>query len=86
MQTALSKYKDIHSDNINPEVVEWLAKADAFGQDVLKDTVKNINFSEPEYDASIIEDWVLEGRIVEEKSKAMFTLLMPTNQSDRKNK
>ena len=32
IQLALTLYKENHTDNLSPEVIEQLAKADAFGQ------------------------------------------------------
>ncbi len=80
MQLALSTYKKCHSNSFKPEVLEALAKADAFSQDVFKDTIKHINFSEPSFTAATVEKWVEEGRIAE-KHKEHFMLLVPTNNS-----
>ena len=79
-QVALEGYKNNDSTSFDPGVLEMLAKADAFSQDVFRDTIKNIHFSESKYDWSIINKWVMEGRVTEDK-KALFTLLAPTEKS-----
>jgi len=47
VQLSLSKYKSVHASDLSPDVVESLARADAFGQDVFKDAVRQIQVAEP---------------------------------------
>lgn len=78
VQIALEKYKSTGKENIDIEVLEWLSKADAFGQDVLKDVIKQIHFSEPEFNRELIERWASNGRI-SKKTEALFHVLTPAN-------
>jgi hypothetical protein len=64
-QTALAKLKALGGAHVNLEVLEYLSKADAFGQDVFKDSVRQIKFSEPKFDDETISRWIREGRIAE---------------------
>jgi len=80
VQLALNKYKEIPPDHMNLEVLEWLSKADAFGQDVFKDVIRQIQVSEPVFNSKTIKRWVAEGRIAE-KHALLFEMLTPANQS-----
>lgn len=46
-------------------MLEFLSKADASGQDVFKDVIRQIQFSEPEFDDETVARWVGEGRVAE---------------------
>ena len=75
IQLALQKYKEKHADNLEAIVIEELAKADAFGQEVYKESVRQIHFSEPSFTKSDIETWQAEGKI-SENSKPLFLQLV----------
>jgi len=80
VQFAFNKYKEISPDCMNLEVIEWLSKADAFGQDVLKDVIRQIQTSEPVFNSKAIKRWVAEGRVKTEHAP-LFEMLTPANQS-----
>ena len=77
-QTALTKYKALGREQLDPEVLEFLCKADAFGQDVLKDVIRQIQLSEPVFDNDTVSRWVREGRI-DEKHSLLFRQLISAN-------
>ena len=77
-QRALGKYKLLGKDAMDPEVLEYLCKADAFGQDVFKDVIRQIHFSEIVFDDDTVSRWVREGRITE-KHAELFRQLTPAN-------
>ena len=77
-QIALAKYKALGKDALDLEVLEFLSKADAFGQDVFKDTIRQIQYSEPTFDEEAVNRWVREGRVAE-KHAAHFRKLTPAN-------
>lgn len=74
LQIAIDSYKKKHPDNIDPEVIELLAKADAFGQEVYKESIRQIHFSEPSFTKSDIDSWVADGKI-SERDKKFFSWL-----------
>jgi hypothetical protein len=80
MQMALSKYKALGKEALDPEVLEFLSKADAFGQDVFKDTIRQIQFSEPTFDEAAVSRWVREGRVAERHAHH-FRKLTPANKA-----
>lgn len=80
IQFALSKYKSQDKNILDPEVLEYLCKADAFGQDVFKDTIRQIQFSESDFDEKAVRRWIKEGRVAE-KYEPLFMKLTPANKS-----
>lgn len=80
VQLALKNYISTTQDNINIDTLKWLSKADAFSQDVFKDVIRQIQESEPVFDAHTIQRWINERRITEEHSP-LFLLLTPANKA-----
>ena len=71
VQHAFEKYKTVHATNIDSAIVELLAKSDAFGQDLFKETIRQIQLAEPTFDAESIAKWVTEGKL-DENHKPLF--------------
>ena len=74
VQASLNAYKGEHAQNLNLHVLELMAKSDAFGQDLFKETVRQIQLSEPEFTQQQIADWVKDGKIDAEHA-ALFKAL-----------
>lgn len=72
LQRAINIYKDVHKQEVSPAVIEMLAKADAWGQDVFKDIVRQIQLSEKEFSTQSIQKWVEDGKVSEDHAKALF--------------
>lgn len=83
VQLALEKYKAGDPEKIDLEVLELLSKADAFGQDVFKDIIKQIHYAEPVYSRDLIERWERNGRITK-ASTPLFLALTPANRLSKK--
>ena len=79
VQHAFGRYKADHSTDLNPELVELLAKADAFGQDLFKECIRQIQITEPQFDGASIEKWISEGK-VDADFKPLFRQLAIENQ------
>ncbi|CAK8714899.1 MAG: hypothetical protein CDV28_10578 [Candidatus Electronema aureum] len=56
VQNAYKLYKEKHNDNIDPAVLEILAKSSAFSQDVFLDTIRHIYLSDP-FDYEKVNKW-----------------------------
>lgn len=82
-QASLQTYKKAHEEQKNNEVIEIMAKADAFGQDLFKETIRQIQLSEPIYSKSTIAGWVADGKIGLEHA-ALFEQLCATQVGDQK--
>lgn len=80
VQLALQKYKQVANQTVELETFEWLLKADAFGQDVFKDIIRQIQVAEPSFTAQDVERWVREKRVSEEHAP-FFYALTPANKS-----
>lgn len=75
IQLALQKYKEgLSGDKVNLEAFEWFSKADAFGQDVFKDVIRQIQVTEPSFTSKDIERWIQEGRISQKHAQLFFAL------------
>lgn len=63
LQASLRKYKEAHASNMDIGLVEIMSKADAFGQELFKETIRQIQFAEPSFTHETIEQWVGEGKL-----------------------
>jgi len=62
-QASLRAYKKTHVQCLNTEVIELMAKTDAFGQDLFRETIRQVQLSEPRFTKAQIAVWVAEGKI-----------------------
>ena len=76
LQKAIDLYKTSHAGHLAPEVTEWLAMANAFGQDVFKDIVRQIQLAEPRFDEKQIEAWINSGKVSEHHAKELFLKIL----------
>jgi len=72
LQRAIDLYKASHNQSSSPDVIEMLSRADAFGQDVFKDIVRQIQLAEKEFNNGAIDKWVADGKVSEDHAKALF--------------
>lgn len=76
LQLAINLYKIKHNADLSPEVMEMLSKADAFGQDVFRDIVRQIQLAEKNFDVPTIDGWVADGKVSEDHAKAIFKTIV----------
>ncbi|HBH38931.1 MAG TPA: hypothetical protein DDX06_11190 [Curvibacter sp.] len=62
-QGALKMYKAKHASNLDGDVVEQLAKADALTLGVFHDAVRHVQVAEPRFDSKTIDAWVSAGKV-----------------------
>lgn len=62
-QASLRAYKQKHAQDQSVDVIELLAKTDAFGQDLFRETIRQIQLSEPTFTRATISEWVAEGKL-----------------------
>lgn len=62
-QASLRAYKQAHAQSLNNEVIELMAKTDAFGQDLFRETIRQIQLSEPVFTKAQVAIWVAEGKL-----------------------
>ncbi|WP_462151420.1 hypothetical protein [Pseudoalteromonas xiamenensis] len=74
LQLALDLYKQKHSNELSTEVLEQLSRADAFGQCVTKESVRQIYLFEPSFTKDDISAWEAEGKISEALKKVFLQL------------
>ncbi|WGL16977.1 hypothetical protein PVT68_01440 [Microbulbifer bruguierae] len=72
VQLAKRLYLEKHKDNLVPELLDRLSMADAHGQELLKESIRQIQIAEPSFRSKDIERWKKEGKISEAKEK-LFT-------------
>lgn len=95
IQHAFQNYKAVHAASPNANILELLAKSDAFGQDLFQETIRQIQLSEPIFNATSIGNWHTEGKIgdshknlflqlaIESKSRNIATKNPPTPNSSK---
>lgn len=81
-QASLRTYKQHHAESIANEVLEVMSKTDAFGQDLFKETIRQIQLSEPVFSKETISEWIADGKLDKDHA-ALFEQLcvrpLPTN-------
>ncbi len=75
-QAGLGEYKQAHAQNLNTRVLELMAKTDAFGQDLFKETIRQIQLAEPDFTRNQIDVWVSDGKLDEDHAALFKTLCM----------
>lgn len=86
-QAGLGAYKQAHAQSLNTEVLELMAKTDAFGQDLFRETIRQIQLAEPDFIHNQIDAWVSDGKLDKDHA-ALFKALCvskrpPDNASKR---
>ena len=81
-QAALNTYRNVQTEGKNAELLILLAKNDAFGQALFKETIRQIQSSESSFKYSDIAKWVEDGKIDADHAK-LFELLCNSNTKKR---
>ena len=76
LQGSIRLYRERHQDRIDPDVLANFEKADAWAQDIFRELVRQIQFSEKLFDKNIIDAWVADGKISEIHANALFKVLI----------
>jgi hypothetical protein len=74
------RYKIQHMANIDTVIVEYLSKGEAYSQELIKETIRQVQLAEPRFDESAFRRWISEGKL-DEKQKALF-VQMAINDAD----
>ncbi|MBF0465752.1 MAG: hypothetical protein HQK88_11940 [Nitrospirae bacterium] len=69
IQFILKKYKEVHSASMNIEIIEYIARNDTFAQNLIKETIRQIQLSEPRFNMDTIKHWISLGKISETQEK-----------------
>ncbi len=57
VQAASRSYRAAHGSSINPEVLSLLSKSEAFGLELLRESARQIQLSEPRFDFVALKHW-----------------------------
>ena len=85
VQASLNAYKQEHAKNLNTQVLELMAKTDAFGQDLFQETIRQIQLSEPEFTQEQIAAWVADGKLDADHSALFKGLCVSSSAPNRSN-
>lgn len=85
-QAGLGAYKQVHAQNLNTQVLELMAKTDAFGQDLFKETIRQIQLAEPDFTHSQIDVWVSDGKLDEDHAALFKALCVSSTAPNRSSK
>lgn len=77
-QASLRLYKQAHAQSLNSDVLEIMAKTDAFGQDLFKETIRQIQMAEPDFTSTKIDVWVSDGKL-DKDHVPLFKILCVSN-------
>ncbi|QZO12234.1 hypothetical protein [Pseudoalteromonas piscicida] len=67
VQIAKQRYLKLYRDTINPELLNLLAMADAHGQELTKEAIRQIQISEPSFTITDFKRWEQEGKLGPDK-------------------
>lgn len=67
IQHAKMLYMKKYSASIDPEILDHLSMADAFSQELVKESVRQIQISEPSFTINDFKRWELEGKLRPDK-------------------
>jgi hypothetical protein len=63
IQHTAHAYKESHTPPHDNKVIELLSKSDAYGQELFKETIRQIQLAEPEFNEKSIDRWVSAGKL-----------------------
>jgi hypothetical protein len=84
IQTARSKYIERYKENTDPEVSDLLSKSSAFGLEAFRESVRQIQISEPKFDFDSIALWEKQEKITSTDHKRIFTDLVIDDKTEYK--
>ncbi len=82
-QASLREYKQAHAQNLNTQVLELMSKTDAFGQDLFKETIRQIQLAEPDFSHKQIEAWVSDGKLDKDHATLFKALCISSSASKK---
>jgi CHASE1-domain containing sensor protein len=74
IQIAMSNYRDTYADRLDADLVEFLAKSEAYSKELALEAVRQIQIAEGKLTRKTVDRWHREGRIPE-SYKYLFNLL-----------
>lgn len=81
-QAGLSAYKQVHAQTLNAQVLELMVKTDAFGQDLFRETIRQIQLAEPDFTHSEIDTWISDGKLDKDHA-ALFKAICVSNSASK---
>ena len=82
-QASLAAYKQAHAQNLNTQVLELMAKTDAFGQDMFRETIRQIQLAEPDFTHNQIGVWVSDGKLDSDHAALFKALCVSSSAPNR---
>lgn len=74
-EKAIDLYKRRNANHVDPELIERLARSHAFGEDLIRETIRLLQLVEPKFDADTIRKWASENKFAAERDRALFETL-----------
>jgi hypothetical protein len=63
IQRNLKVYREKHSDNIDPDVLETITRSDALALELFYASIRRVKYAEPEFTHATIDYWNSRGKI-----------------------
>ncbi len=75
-QKAFDLYRRRNAAQLDPEILENMARADAFGSDLIGETIHLIQLSETRFDFNAVKQWSEEGKLPSSHKRMFETLAL----------
>lgn len=84
IQVATNKYMEKHKTNIDTEVLDLLSRSATFGLEAFRESVRQIQISEPKFDFDSIALWERQKKISGDDHRRIFTDLVIDDKTEYK--
>jgi hypothetical protein len=84
IQVTQNKYLEKHKANIDSEVLDLLSRSTVFGLEAFRESVRQIQISEPKFDFNSIDLWEKQKKINSTDHKRIFTDLVIDDKTEYK--
>jgi len=84
VQRAYKEYMTKYNTNPDTELLSLLSQCNAYGQEMYRESIRQIQFTEPEFNFGTIDLWVKQGK-VDPDHKPLFIVLVVEDKDDNTN-
>ena len=75
-QKSLKIYREKHTDNIDPDVLEALTRSAAGALELFYDAIRQVKYAEPKFNPATIEYWNSTGKIIDAHKENFYDIVV----------